>query len=65
MFINGLMALLIFGYAGWTLYRFVKKSRQGQCATCSIQKTCQTKCSGTACGPSCFGVNMQSHASKD
>lgn len=45
MLINGMLALLIFGYAGWTLYRYVKKSRQGRCASCEIQKACQTKCS--------------------
>lgn len=45
MLINGILALLIFGYAGWTLYRYVKKSRQGRCASCEIQKACQTKSS--------------------
>ncbi|TJY39617.1 FeoB-associated Cys-rich membrane protein [Cohnella pontilimi] len=35
----------IFGYAGWTLTRYFKKTRQGKCAACSLQASCQTSCS--------------------
>lgn len=40
MFVNLLIGALIFGYAGWTLYRLVKKSRQGKCAACSKKSKC-------------------------
>ncbi|WP_071461136.1 FeoB-associated Cys-rich membrane protein [Bacillus massilinigeriensis] len=33
----------IFGYAGWALYRFINKSRQGKCAACSINGACSSK----------------------
>ncbi|MDO7907976.1 FeoB-associated Cys-rich membrane protein [Paenibacillus sp. JX-17] len=35
----------IFGYAGWTLSRYVRKTRQGKCAACSLNQSCQTACS--------------------
>ena len=44
MFASILIGLLIFGYAGFTLYKFFKKSKQGVCATCSLKKSCQAKC---------------------
>ncbi|KHD85470.1 FeoB-associated Cys-rich membrane protein [Heyndrickxia ginsengihumi] len=33
-------SVLIFGYACWTLIRFVRKSKEGQCAACSLNKHC-------------------------
>lgn len=39
------MGMLIFGYAGWTLVRYIRKTRQGKCAACSLSETCQTGCS--------------------
>lgn len=35
---------VIFGYAAWTLYRHLKKSRQGACASCSQNKSCASAC---------------------
>ncbi|MBP1932107.1 FeoB-associated Cys-rich membrane protein [Ammoniphilus resinae] len=44
MLINILLGVLIFGYAGWTLYRFVRKSKEGKCAGCSIKNSCKSAC---------------------
>ncbi|TLS36930.1 FeoB-associated Cys-rich membrane protein [Pseudalkalibacillus caeni] len=44
MLVNILIGVLIFGYAGWTLFRFVKKSRKGKCAACELNKSCTTAC---------------------
>ncbi|MFT8320725.1 MAG: FeoB-associated Cys-rich membrane protein [Bacillus sp. (in: firmicutes)] len=58
MFINVLIGGLIFLYAGFALYRFVQKSKQGKCASCSISKSCEAK----SC---CSGVNeTESFANK-
>jgi hypothetical protein len=35
----------IFGYAGWALVRYARKTRQGKCAACSLNKSCQSACS--------------------
>ncbi|ANS74295.1 hydrolase [Paenibacillus yonginensis] len=34
------LGLLIFGYAAWTLVSFIRKSRKGKCAACSMNKNC-------------------------
>jgi hypothetical protein len=34
----------IFGYAGWSLVRYAHKTRQGKCAACSLNKSCQSAC---------------------
>lgn len=44
MLANIIIGAGIFGYAGWSLFRFVKKSKQGQCAGCASRKSCQTAC---------------------
>jgi hypothetical protein len=44
MIANLAIGALIFGYAGWALFRFVKKSKQGKCASCSMNKGCQAAC---------------------
>ncbi|WP_047154438.1 FeoB-associated Cys-rich membrane protein [Aneurinibacillus tyrosinisolvens] len=44
MIANLAIGALIFGYAGWALFRFVKKSKQGKCASCSMNKSCQAAC---------------------
>ncbi len=36
-----LIVSVIVLYAAWTLYRFFRKSRQGACASCSQNKSCQ------------------------
>ncbi|MBM7645137.1 radical SAM protein with 4Fe4S-binding SPASM domain [Scopulibacillus daqui] len=48
MMISIIIGVLIFGYAALTLIRFVKKSRQGQCASCSMKKSCQSGCSSVS-----------------
>ncbi|WP_053361778.1 FeoB-associated Cys-rich membrane protein [Bacillus sp. FJAT-27251] len=48
MLANLVIGAAIFGYAGWALYRFIKKSGKGKCAACAIENSC----SGKACGPS-------------
>jgi len=34
----------IFGYAGWALTRFIKKSKKGKCAACSLNESCSSEC---------------------
>lgn len=41
MFVDWIIGALIFGYAAWTLYRLVKKSRQGKCGACSKNSECK------------------------
>lgn len=43
MIINWLIGGVIFGYAGWALFRFIKKSKQGKCAACFAQKNCESQ----------------------
>ncbi|GAM14657.1 FeoB-associated Cys-rich membrane protein [Mesobacillus selenatarsenatis] len=45
MIANILIGGAIFGYAGWAFYRFIKKSKEGKCAACSIQSSCSSNCS--------------------
>ncbi|PLR90082.1 FeoB-associated Cys-rich membrane protein [Bacillus sp. T33-2] len=45
MIANILIGAAIFGYAGWALYRFINKSRQGKCAACSLKNSCSSSCS--------------------
>ncbi|MCD8915898.1 FeoB-associated Cys-rich membrane protein [Staphylococcus sp. IVB6181] len=40
LLINGIILLLILGYAAFTIIRFFKKSKQGKCAACEINKGC-------------------------
>lgn len=40
MIANIVIGGLIFGYAGWALWRFIKKSKEGKCAACSAKKSC-------------------------
>ncbi|UNK18348.1 FeoB-associated Cys-rich membrane protein [Paenibacillus sp. N3/727] len=46
-----LIGVLIFGYAGWTLLSYVKKTKKGKCAGCSMAKTCASACDDVS-GPS-------------
>ncbi|KQL53622.1 hydrolase [Heyndrickxia shackletonii] len=39
-----IIGVLIFGYAAFTLYKFMKKSKQGACAHCSLKNNCQSAC---------------------
>lgn len=45
MIANILIGGAIFGYAGWAFYRFIKKSKEGKCAACSIKSSCSSNCS--------------------
>ncbi|MFC5402677.1 FeoB-associated Cys-rich membrane protein [Cohnella soli] len=45
MIFSIIVGIAIFGYAGWTLTRYVRKTRQGKCAACSLQSSCQSPCS--------------------
>ena len=44
MLANIAIGVIIFGYAGWTIFRHVKKSKQGKCAACSFKNDCGKKC---------------------
>ncbi|TXK74011.1 FeoB-associated Cys-rich membrane protein [Paenibacillus sp. N3.4] len=44
MIFNIIAGLAIFGYAGWTLIRYARKTKQGKCAACSLSQSCQTAC---------------------
>ncbi|WP_017754597.1 FeoB-associated Cys-rich membrane protein [Calidifontibacillus oryziterrae] len=44
MLINIAIGTAIFGYAGWALFRHIKRSKQGKCAACSAKNSCHTKC---------------------
>ncbi|MGE8035328.1 hypothetical protein B1B04_23705 [Lysinibacillus sp. KCTC 33748] len=47
LLINILLGSIIFGYAGITLYKSIKKQKKGKCASCSLQKSC----SSNVCAP--------------
>lgn len=51
MILSIVIGILIFGYAGWTLYRFMKRSKQGKCPACSLSDSC----SSSGCGPQTAG----------
>lgn len=36
---------LIFVYSIWMIVRHVRKSKQGACASCSMNKSCSSDCS--------------------
>ncbi|RUT33545.1 FeoB-associated Cys-rich membrane protein [Paenibacillus zeisoli] len=38
----------IFGYAGWTLTSYIRKTKKGKCASCSLAKSCVTACNEVA-----------------
>lgn len=42
MIANIIIGLLIFGYAGWTVYRHIQKSKEGKCGTCELKNNCTT-----------------------
>ena len=44
---NIIIGLLIFGYAGWALWRFIQKAKKGKCASCDIKEACASK---SCCG---------------
>ncbi|WP_114570389.1 FeoB-associated Cys-rich membrane protein [Exiguobacterium flavidum] len=42
--IDVILGALIFGYGGYSLYRYMNKAKKGKCATCEIEPTCKTAC---------------------
>ncbi|MGG0656664.1 FeoB-associated Cys-rich membrane protein [Rummeliibacillus pycnus] len=46
-----IIGIVIFGYAGWTIYRHVQKSKEGKCAACELKKNCQSGCDLTSINP--------------
>ncbi|WP_018664552.1 FeoB-associated Cys-rich membrane protein [Heyndrickxia acidiproducens] len=40
MFFSIILGIGIFAYAAFTLTRAIKKSREGQCASCALKKNC-------------------------
>ncbi|MBO9130333.1 FeoB-associated Cys-rich membrane protein [Bacillus sp. 165] len=42
--VNILIGALIFSYAGYSLVKFVKKSKKGKCAACSLNTSCAGSC---------------------
>ncbi|MEJ9210330.1 FeoB-associated Cys-rich membrane protein [Bacillus smithii] len=45
MIISSLIVAAAFGYAGYTLYRYIQRTKQGgYCAHCSLKDKCTTKC---------------------
>ncbi|WP_054954670.1 FeoB-associated Cys-rich membrane protein [Paenibacillus dakarensis] len=46
-----IIGVLIFGYAGWTLFSYIKKTKKGKCAGCSLAKTCSSSCSSEIVTP--------------
>ncbi|MDN9012774.1 FeoB-associated Cys-rich membrane protein [Brevibacillus laterosporus] len=44
MILNIVIGTFIFGYAAWTLWRYVQKSKRGKCAGCSQEKKCSSAC---------------------
>lgn len=45
MLVSIIIGVLIFGYAIFTLYRFVKRSKMGKCAGCALSEKCPSSCS--------------------
>ena len=44
MIANVVIGTVIFGYAGWAMYRHIKKSKEGKCAACNIKSSCSSNC---------------------
>ncbi len=49
MIVNLLLGSLIFGYAGWVIYRRFKVSKQGKCENCSIKNSCSSANNDKSC----------------
>jgi len=45
--ISWFITALVLIYAGYSLYKFIVRSKQGKCAVCELNKSCQdvTSCS--------------------
>lgn len=38
-----IIGVVIFGYAGWALMKYINNSKKGKCAGCAVENSCQTK----------------------
>jgi len=45
MIANIIIGAAIFGYASWSLVRFINKSKKGKCAACDLKNSCSSGCS--------------------
>jgi len=59
---SAIIGALIFWYAGFALVRFFRKSKEGQCAACSLNRYC-TKTNG--CQSENAGTNSTANISLD
>ncbi|WP_458414342.1 FeoB-associated Cys-rich membrane protein [Schinkia sp. CFF1] len=41
MVANTIIGLVIFGYAGYALMKYIKNSKKGKCAGCAVQNSCK------------------------
>lgn len=48
MIANIIIGIIIFGYAGWTIYRHVQKSKEGKCGSCELKNNCKCGCDSVA-----------------
>ncbi len=46
-----LIGIVIFGYAGWTIFRHVQKSKEGKCGSCELKSNCACSCDLTSIPP--------------
>ncbi|GAA0133515.1 hypothetical protein YSY43_03550 [Paenibacillus sp. YSY-4.3] len=46
--IDIIIVTIVFGYAGWAIYRGLKKSKKGACASCSQKNSCSAGCDTTS-----------------
>ncbi|MDQ0153714.1 FeoB-associated Cys-rich membrane protein [Robertmurraya andreesenii] len=42
MVVNIIIGGAIFGYAGYALWKFISRSKQGKCAACDIKNSCSS-----------------------
>ncbi|WP_141430473.1 FeoB-associated Cys-rich membrane protein [Bacillus sp. 03113] len=43
MIVNIIIACIVFGYALYHLFKFLRKSTQGKCSSCGQQSSCTTE----------------------
>ena len=47
MLVNLLIGVVIFGYAVWTLVGFIRRSKEGKCGACDLNRNCKGSCSSS------------------
>ncbi|MFB5675043.1 FeoB-associated Cys-rich membrane protein [Paenibacillus terreus] len=46
MLVSIVIGMLVFGYAGWTITAYVRRTKAGKCAGCSLSDSCgASRCS--------------------